>query len=465
VAKEEFEAMTDFDPNDDRFSDLKREPDEGAEAVTRGELVLPLVSERPMGAQRLAVMRRPTAEILAELKALGSAAGKDWYYRFPVKRKVRNEETGREEWATDYIEGSSIKLANDLARTFGNCDVDVRVVEDGQSWVFYARFIDLQTGFSMTRPFQQRKSQGSVMGKSDRQRDIAFQIGASKAIRNVICNALQTYADYALEQAQQSIVERFARDLPGSRTKAAERTKERGWDIKRVERVIGKVVGEWLAPDLAKVSAMFKAVDDGMISFDECFPSPNAPAVDNPLGQQSVEVQHVAEKQHDRQISTGAEHSDPGDIPEALRRKPASAVLGAEATQTAPAAKNEPAASLRSPGAIAVEEGRAAKSISERAAAARGLPPHEVVYLDPGEVAEAKAKGKDLGAVAKEKLAERTYYQEAMAYIANATVEGTLTNWWKGQRSDRLSAGLVPKEMQALTDAYWSRHIALSEVE
>jgi hypothetical protein len=52
-----------------------------------------------------------------------------------------------------------------------------------------------------------------------------------------------------------------------------------------------------------------------------------------------------------------------------------------------------------------------------------------------------------------------------MAYIANATVEGTLTNWWKGQRSDRLSAGLVPKEMQALTDAYWSRHIALSEVE
>jgi hypothetical protein len=108
------------------------------------------------------------------------------------------------------------------------------------------------------------------MGKSDRQRDIAFQIGASKAIRNVICNALQTYADYALEQAQQSIVERFARDLPGSRTKAAERTKERGWDIKRVERVIGKVVGEWLAPDLAKVSAMFKAVDDGMISVAQC---------------------------------------------------------------------------------------------------------------------------------------------------------------------------------------------------
>jgi hypothetical protein len=41
--------------------------------------------------------------------------------------------------------------------------------------VFLARFIDIETGFSVTRPFQQRKSQ--TLGKkmdADRQADIVF---------------------------------------------------------------------------------------------------------------------------------------------------------------------------------------------------------------------------------------------------------------------------------------------------
>jgi hypothetical protein len=42
---------------------------------------------------------------------LAAAAGSDWFYRFPVKKKDGGQ---------DWIEGPSIKLANDIARIFGN---------------------------------------------------------------------------------------------------------------------------------------------------------------------------------------------------------------------------------------------------------------------------------------------------------------------------------------------------------
>lgn len=241
--------------------------------MSGGELSPPVVSGavEPVGgplsiahgAMAVAVYR-DESRVLAKLKALAAAAGSEWYYRFPVKNKKLNR--------TDWIEGPSIKLANDLARLYGNCETDVRVQDLGENWVFYARFIDLETGYSLTRPFQQRKSAGKLGGDDDARRlDIAFQIGASKAIRNVVVNALQTFADFAFEEARNALVERIGSDLENYRAKTAERVSARV-DIKRVEAVVGRVVADWLAPDVARVIAMMKAVADGMATFDETFP-------------------------------------------------------------------------------------------------------------------------------------------------------------------------------------------------
>lgn len=216
------------------------------------------------GAMAVAVYR-DESRVLTKLKALAAAAGQDWYYRFPVK----NNRTGK----TDWIEGPSIKLANDLARIYGNCETDVRVQDLGENWVFYARFMDIETGYSLTRPFQQRKSAGKIGGGDDARRlDIAFQIGASKAIRNVVVNALQTFSDFAFEEARNALVDRIGADLENYRVKTAERVASRV-DIKRVEAVVGRVVADWLAPDIARVVAMMKAVADGMATIDETFPS------------------------------------------------------------------------------------------------------------------------------------------------------------------------------------------------
>jgi hypothetical protein len=220
-------------------------------------------AERVFGAQRVAVYR-DESRIFVKLQALGAAAGDDWFYRFPAGSKG-----GVKQW----IEGPSIKLANDLARIYGNCEVDTRVTDVGDSWLIYARFTDYETGFAMTRPFQQRKSQKTFKGDEDRARDIALQIGVSKAIRNVVTNALQTYADYAFEAARDSLVEKIGSKIESYRTRVLEGLAKIPVELVRVEKVVGRTSKDWLAPDIARVIAMMKAIADGMATVDETFPA------------------------------------------------------------------------------------------------------------------------------------------------------------------------------------------------
>ena len=240
------------------------------------------IAERVVGAQPVAVKRKET-EILDKLRTLAAAAGTDWFYRYPVRKKVKNEDTGQDEWVTDWIEGPSIKLANDTARIFGNNINEVREIDVGDAWTFYARFTDIETGFSMERAYRQRKGQTSVKSKdADRQLDIAYQIGQSKAIRNCIVNALQIYADFAFEEARNSLVDKIGKKLEDYRARTIEGIAKIPVELIRVERVIGRPAKDWLAPDIARVLAMMRAVADGMASADDSFPPLAAPVVGEP---------------------------------------------------------------------------------------------------------------------------------------------------------------------------------------
>ena len=202
--------------------------------------------ERVVGAQKVAVYR-DEQRVLEKIRVLASAAGSDWYYRFPVRKK---------EGGADYIEGPTIKLANDIARLYGNCDIDVRVTDLGDSWLIYAKFFDIESGFTMTRPFQQRKGQRGMRGEGDRMLDINLQIGASKAIRNVIVNSLQSIADFALEEARNGLVDKVGKNLEAYRKRTSERLKEMQIELQRVEHIVGRPASKWTAWDIAKVIAM-----------------------------------------------------------------------------------------------------------------------------------------------------------------------------------------------------------------
>jgi hypothetical protein len=231
----------------------------------------PAPVERIVGAQHVAVYR-DEQKILEKLRILGAAAGSDWMYRFPVSRKGGGQ---------DWIEGPSIKLANDLARLYGNCEVETRVMDLGESWLIYARFTDIESGFSMTRPFQQRKGQRGMKTESDRGLDIAFQIGTSKAIRNVVVNSLQTFADFAFDEARNALVQKIGKDVDTWRQRTVKGLATKRVELARVERAMGRAAKDWTAPDIARVIAMMQSINDGMATVDETFPasagSANAP--------------------------------------------------------------------------------------------------------------------------------------------------------------------------------------------
>lgn len=277
--------------------------------VVAAPSVQPMASpgDRVFGAQQVAVYR-DEARILQKLAALGAAAGDDWFYRFPVKNKNGQK---------DFIEGASIKLANDVARIYGNCEVDTRVIDLGPSWLIYARFTDFESGYALTRPFQQNKN-ASKMGGSDNDRrlDIAFQIGVSKAIRNVVVNALQTFSDFAFEAARNSLIDKIGKDVKTWQEKTLRGLANHNVDPQRVEFVIGRAAKDWTAPDLAKIIAMMKAIADGMTTVDETFPPKDKQVgeqIDRETGEVSEQSNSAASTETGEHSSSGAAGAGPSD--------------------------------------------------------------------------------------------------------------------------------------------------------
>lgn len=108
----------------------------------------------------------------------------------------------------DRIEGPSWELAVAAARCYGNCAVDQEPMQETpDAWVFTSTFVDVETGFTIKRQFRQSKK-WTVHGKLDAERkdDMRFQIGQSKAIRNVILSALPKWMiDKALRRAKEGV--------------------------------------------------------------------------------------------------------------------------------------------------------------------------------------------------------------------------------------------------------------------
>lgn len=219
-------------------------------------------------AQKVGV-ERDLAKVMRDIRTMAAMSGEDWYYRFPVKKKGGG---------VDHIEGPTVKCAQNVARMYGNCQVDVRAQDQGGSWMIYARFVDYETGFSLTRPFQADKAKPNLNTKdAGRQQEIAFAIGVSKATRNVITNALEAFTTFAFDEAKNNLVEKVGKRLDEYRKRVRERLASIGVDEKRVEAMLGRNANEWLAPDVARVIAEIKAVTDGMATADETWP-PAAPA-------------------------------------------------------------------------------------------------------------------------------------------------------------------------------------------
>ncbi len=138
--------------------------------------------------------------VIVERRLLAEAnlAGEDMYYAWGE--------------GDDRVEGGSIILAMALFRNWGNCVVEqLPMQEMHDAYIFTARFIDLETGSTYDRQFRQSKK-WTVYGRFDaaRKEDIRFNIGQSKAARNVILRVLPEYLkNKAIAMAKEGVRERL----------------------------------------------------------------------------------------------------------------------------------------------------------------------------------------------------------------------------------------------------------------
>lgn len=215
-------------------------------------------------AQKVAV-KRDIGAIMRTVQTIAAAAGQKFYYSWSVKDRANNRES--------LVEGLGIKGAMAVATAYGNCRVDAVIAQETQSHVtFAARFVDYETGFTLTRLFQQRKGQNTGMKDQARAADLVFQIGQSKAIRNVIIQALPILCEEAKDSAKSALLDRIAGNPEAARAAILSRLNDLGVDNNRVERVVGRTVAKWSAQHMARIWAELTAIQDGLADADDLYP-------------------------------------------------------------------------------------------------------------------------------------------------------------------------------------------------
>jgi len=247
-----------------------------ARPIEKGGEIVPVASYLPPAERHGAIkveVARSLPDIRNTISELAMMLGERGYYSWRVK--------DRKKGSTSLVEDVSIKGAMALMKAYRNCRVDCPVIVDlGSHWEFHAIFIDYENGIEVGRSFRQRKGIAGMGDDAARKEDMAYQIGQSKAERNVIVKALEIEAEILLEECKRSIVDRVGKDIEKYRRLIVDRAAERGVELARIEAVAGRSAKDWVAIDMVRIIGMMAAVNDGMATMDETFPKLQAEAAE-----------------------------------------------------------------------------------------------------------------------------------------------------------------------------------------
>jgi hypothetical protein len=242
--------------------------DDTAEALVREGKTLQRI-ETPYNTAVSVQKPRNFNQFIEKVKTEASYAGESFYYRWPVKKDGK---------VSGYVEGGSIGMAACLARNFGNCVVNTTITEENsREWEFAADFIDLETGFTMRRLFRQRKSQNIGKKYDDaRAEDMVFQIGQSKAQRNVILKAMPEWlVDECMEEAKSQELKKIqSMGLVPARDKTLQILQQKyGVEQARVLAIFGYENVEQIGADqLVELKGMIQALKEKHNTAEELFP-------------------------------------------------------------------------------------------------------------------------------------------------------------------------------------------------
>jgi hypothetical protein len=205
-----------------------------------------------------------------------------------------------------WVMGGTVGLALCIARLFGNSEVRIAVDEYPDHWMMYAQWTDYETGFNITRPFRQRKDQDVGSGfKKDpgRRLDVIFQIGVSKALRNVIFNAVPSWIrEQAIERAETSASKAIKPGEVEERATKAIKALDtfspyEAADTKRlIERERGAPVNKWTPRDIVELRASHNSLKERTYSFGDIFGALDDKAEDAGGDNTSDEEETAAER-------------------------------------------------------------------------------------------------------------------------------------------------------------------------
>lgn len=323
------------------------------------------------------------------------------------------------------IEGLSVGAALAIVRNFGNCAVEVQVQETPTAYIFNGVFIDLETGFNIVRPFRQNKQspktkEGKDIYSGDRGQDVIFQIGTSKAIRNVALNAMPKWlTEKVIREAKRNVVKRI--EEMGSEKAIALCVKKAlalGIAKERIENVYGKE-RSWDTEKIIKITSAIRAIEDGVERATELFPmldeqpvATNASVVNEPKKEAAAPVKEEKKAE--------TEQKPAGEAP-----APKTARTPKELYQEMMITLNELAAATEIPGWKKVYG-------------------TQIDTLTPGD----QAKVLDMLAAREAELNRATAAEEKPAEKKNAAYE-QLSNFIKNARTKKELAGMVKRITEA----------------
>lgn len=226
----------------------------GALQKTTSEFTQAIVIQKP----------RDRNTIIRACEEEAAIAGEEFYYSWTVKAKG----------GPKLVEGLSVGGALAASRNWGNCAIPCKVDETDTHYIFTASFIDFETGFNLQRVFKQRKEQNIGMKDTARADDITFQIGQSKAIRNVALNAMPSWlTKKMIDKAKEQVIAKITKmGVTVAQKKALEFFQKQGIGIERVEKKMSKNHKHWTAEDLAIIQGAMSSLVNGQESADSLFP-------------------------------------------------------------------------------------------------------------------------------------------------------------------------------------------------
>jgi hypothetical protein len=223
---------------------------------------LPMIQTKTQYTTAVAVQKpRKLNSVIAAVLEEAVHAKEAFYYSFPMGGKK--------------VEGPSIGLAMAVARAWGNCACPVEYYEQGGEWIFNAHFIDLETGFTVSRVFRKKVGKGLFKKLDDeRAEDMTFQAAQSRAIRNVVTAGVPRWLlQQAIDRAKEAVLNGITKEGIAHATEGALKFLA-GYGVvpEQVEQVLDKKVDKWDAEDLATLRGMASQLKDGQTTAAQMFP-------------------------------------------------------------------------------------------------------------------------------------------------------------------------------------------------